>query len=123
MARPATASRSTTTSNFTAPPVYTATVSTTYHTPTLSLPQNTYYWHVYALDAAANETDTPTAYGTLTIDYRYAPAAGKTIATPKPAGVPVLFTGKAPIGAPLGTTYTIEIDADNDGLADTTLTR
>jgi hypothetical protein len=37
-------------------------------------------------------------------DDRYAPAAGKVIATTNPAGVPVLFTWRAPIGAPVGTT-------------------
>ena len=89
--------------------------------PTESGQQGVYYWHVFALDAAGNKTDTPTAYRTLTIDYRTAPAAGTVILTANPAGVPVLFTWKAPAGVPPGTTYSIEIDVDLDDTPDTTI--
>jgi len=103
--------------SFTAPPVRTATGTKTSYTPAQPLPQGIYYWHVYALDAAGNETDA-TDYRTLTVDYRTAPAEGAEITATASAGLPVRFAWVGPKGAPKGTNYTIEIDDDLDGIAD-----
>ena len=104
--------------SFTTTLAYTATISKTSLTLPVSLGQGVYYWHVFAQDAAGNETDVATDTRTLTIDYRSAPVDDAEIAATTAAGIPVRFTWKAPTGAPKGTTYTIEIDSDLDGTAD-----
>lgn len=105
--------------NFALTPVYTVSTTKLTHTPTQSLPQGTLYWRVVALDKAGNGAGTTAR--TLTIDSRTVPQQGDILDAPTAAGVPVTFQWTAPIGAPAGTTYTIEIDTDLDGTADTTL--
>jgi len=106
---------------FTGPHVFSTVVAALSYAVPEPFPQGVYYWHVYSLDAAGNETDVPTGTRTLTIDYRTAPVANKVFAS-GPGGVAVAFTWMAVAGAPVGTTYTIEIDNDFDGIPDSTLT-
>lgn len=104
-----------------ATPVFTSTGTKTSLTLPQSLPQGRYYWRVFALDAAGNGSDSPTAARELVVDFRVSPSAGAAISAANAAGIPVAFKWIAPKGASTGTTYTIEIDANADGTPDITL--
>jgi large repetitive protein len=103
--------------DFDPPAIPDAIVTTTLYTPTVSLPQGTYYWQVWAQDAAGNEGLTATGIHTLTVDYRTAPAANHTVTTATTSNI--TFSWMLVTGAPVGTTYQIEIDANFDATPET----
>lgn len=88
---------------------------------TLSMAQGTYYWRVWSLDTAGNESPIPSITRTFTVDYRTAPLANATSFSATTAKI--TFSWGLVINAPVGTTYTIEIDADFDGTPDPVLNR
>lgn len=111
---------STDNSDFDPPAIDDAITTTTKFTPSVSLAQGIYYWRVWSLDAAGNESLVPTSERMLTIDYRIAPIENFIVQTATNSNIN--FSWQLVTGALAGTTYTIEIDAEPfSGSADISL--
>ena len=104
---------------FTAPVLHEATSLTAAYTSTLSLPQGRYFWRIWSMDAAGSESLTPSVTGTFLVEYAISPIVNTVIPTATTANV--IFTWSPVIAAPLGTTYTIEIDTNANGTPETSL--
>jgi hypothetical protein len=88
-----------------------AIVTTPRYTSTISLPQGIYFWRVWSIDAAGNESLIPTETRSFGVNYSTVPAANAIITS---AGAQVNFTWAKVLGLTSANTLVVQVDNNSN---------